>query len=96
MNAERTPAGQAAALYVYYKLPASQAAAARAAFEQARGAAPVQLLQRAEVTNDGLLTWMEIYPAGLAGADALQQRLADALRPWMSDARHLERFLPLA
>lgn len=88
-------AATSAALYVYYKLPATQAAAARAAFEQARGEAPVQLLQRADATSEGLLTWMEIYPAGLAGADALQQRLADAMQPWLSGPRHLERFVPL-
>ncbi|MDC6171053.1 DUF4936 family protein [Paucibacter sp. XJ19-41] len=83
-------------LYVYYRLEPAQAEAARSAFEQARGAAPVRLLQRHELAAS-LLTWMEVYGADVAQADAVEQRVASAMAGLVSGPRHLERFetLPL-
>lgn len=89
-----SPAG--VELYVYYKLEPAQAEAALAAFEQARGEAPVRLLQRREAAAS-LLTWMEVYGADVAQADAIEQRVASAMAGLVSGPRHLERFetLPL-
>lgn len=84
-------------LYVYYKLEPAQAKAARSAFEHARGAAPVRLLQRHEPTAL-LLTWMEVYGADVEQADAVERRVASAMAGLVSGSRHLERFecLPLS
>ena len=81
-------------LYVYYKLRAEQAEAARAVFEAARGDAPARLLQRADGEGaDAMLTWMEIYPPGL---EALEARVAEALYPILPGPRHREKFAPLS
>ena len=78
-------------LYVYYKLRAENAAAARAAFEAARGDTAVRLLQR----EDGgeLLTWMEIHAPQQADVEA---RVAAAMAPFIEGARHRELFSPLS
>lgn len=81
----------AAEVYVYYRLKVEQATAARAAFETARGDAPVRLLQRQD-SEPGMLTWMEIYGPGL---DALELRVAAALASFVQGIRHRESFLPL-
>ena len=78
-------------LYVYYKLQAETAAAARTAFESARGAAEVRLLQREDA--GGVLTWMEIYAPGLAGE--VEARIAKAVAPFIEGDRHSERFQEL-
>lgn len=78
-------------IYVYYKLEPAQAEAARSTFEQARGEAPVRLLQRSEAAAS-LLTWMEVYGADVAQADAVEQRVASAMAGLVSGPRHLERF----
>ena len=81
-------------LYVYYKLRAEQAEAARAVFEAARGDAPVRLLQRADDQEmDGLLTWMEIYPPGL---EVLEARVAEVMHRILPGPRHREKFAPLS
>jgi len=79
-------------LYVYYRVAAADQQAALAAFVAARGAAPVQLLRRPEL-KDGLMTWMEVYPAETL---ALEPAIASALHPWLQGDRHLEHFEPLA
>ncbi|PZP28500.1 MAG: DUF4936 domain-containing protein [Roseateles depolymerans] len=79
-------------LYVYYHVAAADAEAALAAFVAARGDAAIELLRRPEIT-DGLMTWMEVYPAELAPAEP---RLCGALRPWIRGERHIERFELLA
>ena len=77
-------------LYVYYKLRAERAAAARAAFEAARGDASVRLLQR---PNGGdLLTWMEIHAIEQSAVEA---RIAAAMAPFIEGDRHRERFTAL-
>jgi hypothetical protein len=81
-------------IYVYYKLQADMASAALSAFEAARGAAPVRLLQR-QPPAAGLQTWMEIY-AGLDNAEALERRLAEAMSPFAQGGRHREIFSPLS
>jgi hypothetical protein len=87
-------AAMAAELYVYYKLRAEQVAAARAAFDGARGGEPVRLLQRHD--GDGaLLTWMEVYGAELADASALERRIAQALQPFVQGLRQCEVFVAL-
>ncbi|MDN3920630.1 DUF4936 family protein [Roseateles violae] len=77
-------------LYVYYKLRAGLAAAARAAFDAARGMAPVRLLQRDE--GGAWLTWMEIYAPE---QPELEARIAAALAPFIEGERHGERFAEL-
>lgn len=78
-------------LYVYYRLSTAQAAAAQAAFEQARGPSPVELLQRPEVVDDQL-TWMEIHPEA-PDQSATEARIARALAPHLIGPRHVERFV---
>jgi hypothetical protein len=79
-------------LYVYYRVSPQDAPAALAAFTQARGEAPVELLQRPELSG-GLHTWMEVYPAS---ATVQEPVIAAAMAPWVADGRHVERFTPLA
>lgn len=83
-----------AELYIYYKLGQAQAEVALEAFEQARGEAPVRLLQR----HDGdaaLLTWMEIYGPDVAQAQFVEQRVAAVMAPFAVGTRHREVFLAL-
>lgn len=92
----------AAELYVYYKLPATQAAAARAALAPAWAGLHARwpqlqsrLLQREAPAADGLLTWMEIHRPAAGMPAAWEQDLtplAEALAPWLAGARHTERF----
>lgn len=77
-------------LYVYYKVKAERAAAARAAFEAARGDASVRLLQRQDAGE--MLTWMEIHAAKQTEPEA---RIAAAMAPFIEGDRHLERFVAL-
>lgn len=81
--------------FVYYKLHAGQAEAARAAFEQAREGQPVRLLQRSD-TDPVFLTWMEIYGPALPDAAALQARVAAHMAPFAQGPRHLESFVGIA
>jgi len=78
-------------LFVYYRLQAAQADAARAAFEAARAGRPLRLLQRQD-PDPSLLTWMEVYPAALAGAEP---GVAAAMAPFVQGLRHREAFEPL-
>ncbi len=82
-------------VYVYYKVADAHLDAALLAFEQAladlRGPHP-RLLRREESVA-GMQTWMEIHSGEHAQAD--EQRLAVAMTPYLSGARHVERFLPL-
>lgn len=83
-------------LYVYYQVDNANLAAALRAFEQSSvgliGPRP-RLLRREEENSVGQQTWMEIHGGEHAQAD--EQRLAAALTPYLSGARHVERFLPL-
>jgi len=92
-------------LYIYYKLQAADAAAARAALApvwaglQARW--PLlqsRLLMREEVSSDGLQTWMEIHrPADGMPADWVKDLalLDQALSCCLASPRHVERFRAL-
>lgn len=81
------------ALYVYYQVREADAAAALAAFRAARGAsAAPQLLRRPDAAQ-GLQTWMEVYDRAPTEAEPY---IAAAMAPWISGARHLEHFVPLA
>ena len=79
-------------LYVYYRLCSEQAEAARAAFESARASAPVRLLERQDPAGSTLLTWMEIYGADVEDPLTVEQRLAQALEPFLQGTRHIEIF----
>lgn len=79
-----------AELYVYYKLQAFDAPAARAAFDAARGTVGIRLLQRED--EGQLLTWMEIYTADQA---LLEPVVAAALQRFVQGVRHVEAFAPL-
>jgi len=79
-------------LYVYYTLRAEQAAAAHAAFEIARGDAPVRLLQRQDASGPALLTWMETYGANVADGATVERRIARALAPFVQGLRQCESF----
>lgn len=79
-------------LYVYYRLRAEQAQAARTCFDAARGEAPVRLLQRHD-HDPSLLTWMEVYRGH--GTEALEQRIAGAMAAYAQGPRHRECFVPL-
>ncbi|WP_349744421.1 DUF4936 family protein [Roseateles cavernae] len=84
-----------AELYIYYKLGPAQAEAALAAFEQARGEAPVRLLQRRD-GDAALLTWMEVYGPDVAQAQLVEQRIAAVMAPFAVGARHREAFEALS
>ena len=79
-------------LFVYYRLRADQAVAARAAFEAVRAGRPLRLLQRQD-PDPSLLTWMEVYPAAQGGAEPA---VAAAMAPFVQGLRHREAFQPLA
>jgi hypothetical protein len=80
-------------LYVYYKVAEAQAKAALRAFDQAvDGLDSVRLLRR-EQAETGQETWMEIHCGSNAAHN--ESRLAAALIPFISGARHIEQFLPL-
>lgn len=81
-------------LYVYYKLHAGQTAAALAAFEAARGQAPVRLLQRQD-SDPCLMTWMEVYGPGLDDPAGLERRIAAAMAGFVLGLRYREVFEPL-
>ncbi len=85
-------------LYVYYKLPAAQAIAARQALQQcSEGQSEVQLQLRQRMDRPGeLLTWMEIYRGSTAAMLRLESQVAAALRPFIQGERHVERFGPLS
>ncbi|WP_310383675.1 DUF4936 family protein [Roseateles sp.] len=82
-------------IYVYYKVADANLDAALLAFEQAlagsNGPRP-RLLRRLE-SEASPQTWMEIHAGADAQAD--EQRLAVALTPYLSGARHVERFVAL-
>ena len=92
------PAGRSTSpveLYVYYRVHADQTTAALAAFEHAREAQPVRLLQRHD--NDPVFeTWMEIYGAELPDAAGSERRIAAALDAFAQGPRHREAFAALA
>ncbi|RZI56330.1 MAG: DUF4936 family protein [Rubrivivax sp.] len=92
------PASRPAApveLYVYYRVHADQLKAALAAFEQARQAQPVRLLQRHD--NDPVFqTWMEIYGPELPDAADAERRIAAALGAFAQGPRHREAFAAVA
>lgn len=90
-------AGQEPELFVYYRVASSQAEAAQAAFAAACADAGIRLLRRADevpksTDEEALQTWMEVYPVGLTG---WEPQIADAMRPWVSGERHIERFVAL-
>lgn len=78
-------------LFVYYRIRATDAMPARAAFAAACAGRALRLLQRqdGEPGPAALLTWMEIYPAALA---ALEPAVAAAMAPFVQGARHREAF----
>jgi hypothetical protein len=82
-------------IYVYYKVDEANLDAALLAFEQASAAlsGPRPRLLRRQESDAGTQTWMEIH----YGADPLAaaQQLSEAMTPYISGARHVERFLPL-
>lgn len=78
-------------LYVYYKLRPEDGPTARAAFEAARGSAPIRLMQR--VDEGQLLTWMEIYTAS---DTAFEPVIARAMQAFAQGGRHVESFAPLS
>jgi hypothetical protein len=91
-------------LFVYYKVPSDQRGVykAQALSEMAQRAQKheglqAQLLQRPEVSAEGLETWMEIYSHADQGVD---EALEQALRQSFSDShlpfkRMVEVFIPL-
>lgn len=82
-------------LYVYYRVHADQLTAALAAFEHARQAQPVRLLQRHD--NDPVFqTWMEIYGPELPDAADAERRIAAALGAFAQGPRHREAFAAVA
>jgi hypothetical protein len=83
-------------IYVYYQVADANLAAALLAVEQALAASSgprPRLLRREEENSAGQQTWMEIHGGEHAQSD--EQRLAVALTPYLSGARHVERFQPL-
>jgi hypothetical protein len=78
-------------LFVYYRVRADQAQAAQAAFEAERAGRPMRLLQRHD-PDPSLLTWMEVYPAGLLDAETA---MATVMGPFVQGLRHRETFEPL-
>ncbi len=84
-----------AELYIYYKLGLAQAETALAAFQQARGEAPVRLLQRRD-GDAAILTWMEIYGPDVAQAELLEQCVAAVMAPFAVGTRHREVFQALS
>lgn len=87
-------------LYIYYKVREAdtgtllpRVAAMQQALTAAHGIAP-QLKQRPQA-KDGLLTWMEVYPAAPAGFDAaLEAAVADAgIAALIAGPRHTEEFM---
>jgi len=82
----------AAELYVYYRIMPAHAEAARAAFQRARGASGVRLLQRSDAAAEAL-TWMEVYAT--PEQQALEPGIAAALAAFVQGERHSERFAAL-
>lgn len=78
-------------LYVYYRLAASNAEAALAAFRHASAGCGVRLMQK--VDQAGQLTWMEIYAT--VEQQSHEPAVAAALTAFVDGARHRERFAPL-
>lgn len=79
-------------LYVYYKVRLADVGAAVDAFKALPSKQRPELLRRPEV-QDGLETWMEVYPEALLSAEAV---VADTLRTWVVGERHREQFERLA
>jgi len=85
-------------LYVYYKVQAADAAGLRQAvaamqaqLAAAHGVAPQ--LKRRPLAQDGVQTWMEVYPAVAGGAFlAALEAAAAALAPRIAGPRHIEVF----
>ncbi|MCV2368955.1 DUF4936 family protein [Roseateles oligotrophus] len=86
-------AGLLPELYVYYRVDAAQAEAALRAFDQAGLGFNGPRLLRREHESPGQQTWMEIHCG--AQAQESEAKLAALLAPYISGARHIERFLPL-
>jgi len=81
-------------IFVYYRMRASDAAAALEAFGAARGEADpaaLRILQRQD-SEPSLLTWMEIYGPGLTDPFGLEARIAQAMTPFVQGLRHREVF----
>jgi len=90
-------------LYVYYRIRATDAAAFCAKVRAmqhnlARDCGVAAALKRRPDEEDGLQTWMEVYPAVDEGfAAQLEQAVAVAgLSTWIQGARHTERFLDVS
>lgn len=93
-------------LFIYYRAPPLQADALAASVRQmqaelcrAHPGLRARLLRRPD-TRDGLQTWMEAYalPAG-ASAEVLGaaiERAAEAVKPQLAGARHVEHFIACA
>jgi hypothetical protein len=86
-------------LYVYYKVQAAHAAALQeaviamqAALAAGHGIAPQ--LKRRPQAQDGVQTWMEVYPGAVPSFPAqLAAAAAQAgLARWTTGARHVEIF----
>jgi hypothetical protein len=99
------PAAERRELFIYYRVPEADLAAACAALQTAQAALcgthdglQARLLRR-PVTQDGWSTLMETYALAPHGIDAaLQAQIecsaAAALAPWLpADSRHTETFI---
>ena len=89
-------------LYVYYKVRSADAVAlaprvrAMQADLAARAGVSVQLKHRPQ-DQDGLQTWMEVYPGVAAGFDAVLARAVDGagIAPLLAGPRRAEVFTDL-
>jgi len=100
-------ATQLRSLFVYYRVPVANQAAAREAIKviqqrlcNEHPGLTTRLMRRAD-THQGSLetTWMEVYehPSGVcAVCEARLRDLADALPHGLIGARHVETFCPMA
>lgn len=90
-------------LYIYYKVAAADAAPLQPAVHAMQAALAAThgicgQLKRRPQAQDGVQTWMEVYPAvpdGFAAALAQAVTAADLAR-WISGARHMECFTDVA
>lgn len=86
-------------LYIYYKVGDAHAAPLQAAVVAMQAALAQQFgvisqLKRRPESNDGVQTWMEVYPAAPGNfAAALAQAVERAdLLAWIDGPRHTEAF----
>jgi hypothetical protein len=89
-------------LYVYYRVPATDAEAflarARAYLGQLGAQGVAGSLSRRPEAKDGFHTWMEVFPQAADGFEAtLAERVVQSgLAAFIVGERHVERFLRVA